>query len=60
MAASKPQELLMLQSSLSGASALFIFPGMCFSNFCLSPVSTGETDSRSGARPRRNTQVWFG
>lgn len=45
---------------LSGVSTLFIFPCMCFSSFCLSPVSTDETDSRSGARPRRNTQVFFG
>lgn len=60
MAAFEPCKLLILQSSLSGASILFIFPGMCYFNFYLSPVSISETVSRNKARPTRNMQVLFG
>jgi len=60
MAAFEPRELLILQSSLSDASVLFTFPGMCYFNFCLSPVSISEIVSRNKARPMRNMQVLFG
>lgn len=60
MTAFKPYKLLILQSSLSGVSVLFLFPGMCYFNFCLSPVSISETVSRNKAGPMRNMQVLFG
>lgn len=60
MAAFESLELLILQSSLSGVIVLFIFPGMCYFNFCLSPVSISEIVSRNKARPMRNMQVLFG